>query len=83
MYQASVPVFRHYLARVAEMEAELARLRKAAGEFAEYHGGCGHHPDECPGTDKLCVRVHNLSAALSAPPAATRPAEPPPITIRS
>lgn len=44
----------------------LRQLEGAASAYAEFHGGCQHHPDECPGTDEECVIVRNISKAFDA-----------------
>lgn len=48
-----------------EVRAREERLRSAAGAYAEWHGGCGHHPDDCPGDEEECRIVATLGAAFA------------------
>ena len=51
------------------LRAKLARYEavvEAVKPYLEWHGGCDHHPDDCPGSDELCRIVRAVNAALHA-----------------
>lgn len=54
------------LTRQAERLRALERVVEASKEFAEWHGGCPHHPDDCPRELELCRIVHRLETAFAA-----------------
>lgn len=45
---------------------ELQQLLKAIRQYAEFHGGCDHHPDDCPHEAEECQIVTALHTALKS-----------------
>jgi hypothetical protein len=61
--------------KLCEAQAQIVALRDALGAYAEFHGGCEHHPDDCPLEEDECRICHALNKAFSTPPPPVVPLE--------